>query len=218
VEALSRQVGGGWGGVPVLALGVLAAPNAVIAAASYLAGPGFAVGSGASVNAITTSHGVVPAFPILGALPHGHGATPVVWTVVIATPLVAGMCVARIAARTDGWRNRFRDAALAALIAALVMFVLSWQGGGGIGTGRLHVVGASPWRVALFVGGQIAVTSALALAVSGGWTWWRRRSDGEDGTVLGWLARNDFDAKPLPTTVADATTTADQDRAGKLAG
>ena len=64
VTALSGQVGGGWAGVPILALGVLAAPNAVIAATSYLAGPGFAVGSGTVVGATgTAAHGVLPSFP-----------------------------------------------------------------------------------------------------------------------------------------------------------
>ena len=50
VEALSRQLGGGWSGVPVLLLGVLAAPNAAVAGASYLSGAGFAVGDGTAVS------------------------------------------------------------------------------------------------------------------------------------------------------------------------
>ena len=45
-ERLSHSVGGGLGGVPVLLLGVLAAPNVAIAGAAYLAGPGFALGVG----------------------------------------------------------------------------------------------------------------------------------------------------------------------------
>src|SRR4051794_37446219 len=66
VEFLSQQVGGGWSGAPVLLLGILAAPNAAIAAASYLAGPGFAVGTGSTVAVGSAAHGILPAFPLLG--------------------------------------------------------------------------------------------------------------------------------------------------------
>ena len=87
MEALSRQVGGGWGSVPILLLGVLAAPNAVIAGAAYLAGPGFAIGTGGTASALSTAHGVLPAFPLLGAMPQGHGATGPVWSLIALTPL-----------------------------------------------------------------------------------------------------------------------------------
>ena len=76
VETISRQVGGGWGGVPILVLGVLAAPNAIIYSIAYLAGPGFALGTGTSVSLTSTAHGTLPAFPLLGAVPSGHGANP----------------------------------------------------------------------------------------------------------------------------------------------
>jgi hypothetical protein len=93
------------------------------------------------------------------------------------------------------------------------MFLLAWQGGGGIGTGRLGLIGASPWRVALLFAAELTVVATVALACSAAWAWaWasrshadRRRSndhDQEDGTVLGWLARNDFDAKPKVAYVA----------------
>ncbi|MDP9094495.1 MAG: DUF6350 family protein [Actinomycetota bacterium] len=228
VEALSRQVGGGWGGVPIVLLGILSAPNAAIAAASYLIGPGFAVGSGAPVNAVTTTHGVVPAFPILGALPQGHGATALMWAVIAATAVVAGVLVARCAAHAESWQARVRDLGASAAVAAVLMFVLAWQGGGGIGAGRLSVLGASPWRVALFVGAQLTLTASIALACSAAWARGQRRRnvrDEEIGTVLGWLARNDFDAKPTvadakPTVarVAKSTRSAEPNEKDKLAG
>ena len=46
------------------------------------------------------------------------------------------------------------------------MFVLAWQGGGGIGGGRLHTVGASPWRLGLFVAVELAVVACAALGVA----------------------------------------------------
>ncbi|MEP7021344.1 MAG: DUF6350 family protein [Pseudonocardiales bacterium] len=166
VEALSHQVGGGWGGVPILLLGLLAAPNAAIAGAAYLAGPGFAVGAGGSASAVTTAHGVLPAFPLLGAMPQGHGATGLVWWVIVLTPLVAGLALARLAGRAEGWLPRLGIAAAAAGAAGAMMFLLAWQGGGGIGSGRLHTVGASPWRLGLFVAVELAAVAGVALGVA----------------------------------------------------
>lgn len=165
VEAFAREIGGGWGNVPVLLLGVLTAPNAAIAGAAYLAGPGFAVGAGATTSAVTTTHGVLPAFPVLAAMPQGHGASTVVWWLVGLTPLAAGVATARLAGRAATWGARLRDAGAAAIAAGAAMFLLSWQGGGSIGGGRLQTVGASPWRVGLFVTVEVAVVAVAALGV-----------------------------------------------------
>ena len=57
------------GNLLVLLICILYAPTAVVWGTSYLAGPGFAVGTGTSV-AITGVHlGAVPALPLLAALP-----------------------------------------------------------------------------------------------------------------------------------------------------
>lgn len=173
VEALSRQVGGGWGGLPVLLLGVLAAPNAAIAGASYLAGPGFAVGAGATASPFTAAHGVLPAFPILGAVPSGAGASPFAWVLVVATPLTAGLCVARIAARTQGWRHRLSEIALAAAFVGAGMAVLAWQGGGAIGSGRLRAVGASAWQLGLVTCGEVLIVAAAGWAAAAAAQWAR---------------------------------------------
>lgn len=165
VEALSRLVGGGWSGVPVLLLGVLAAPNAAIAGASYLAGPGFALGSGNGVSVVSTAHGTLPAFPVLGAVPSGPGATWPVWLLVIATPVAAGICVAASAKRADRELGRWRVASGGAAIAAVAGVVLAWQGGGAIGSGRLNAIGPSPWRLGLGFGVEIAGIAAATLAV-----------------------------------------------------
>jgi len=170
VTALSGQVGGGWAGVPILALGVLAAPNAVIAATSYLAGPGFAVGSGTVVGATgTAAHGVLPSFPLLGALPDGGGAASFVWPLLVAAPLIAGFAVAGIVRGAGGFWFRVRDAVLSAALAGLAMAVLAWQGGGSIGGGRLATIGASPSRVGLALGVALAVCSTAVVCVGAAW-------------------------------------------------
>ena len=174
VELLSQQLGGGWSGVPVLLLGVLAAPNAAVAGASYVSGPGFALGTGSGVSLGSTVHGTLPDFPILGAVPTGPASTAA-WLLVALAPLMAGVCVARAVAGTSGLLMRLRDAALASLLAALVGMVLAWQGGGAIGSGRLSTVGASPWQFGLAIGGALAAVSAVSLSSLAGLAWWRAR-------------------------------------------
>jgi hypothetical protein len=192
VETLSHHVGGGWSGVPILLLGALAAPNAAIAGAAYLAGPGFALGSGSAVYVGSTVHGTLPAFPILGAVPSGPATTPA-WLLVGATPFVAGACAARVAgAGTSGeWRGALRNVGVAAVFVALAGFVLAWQGGGSIGSGRLSAFGASPWKFGLSAAGAVTVVATAtvgALAVLG---WWRgrQRVDNAERPALAAVAR-----------------------------
>lgn len=163
VTTISRQVGGGWGGVPILLLGVLAAPNAIVYAISYLSGTGFALGTGTSVSLTSTAHGTLPGFPLLGAVPSGHGATPLVWTLAAVTVVGAGLACARVAHGAGGLVPAIRTALAAALGTALAVMVLGWQAGGSIGSGRLRAVGPSPWHLGLMVGGEIAVVSLAAL-------------------------------------------------------
>lgn len=208
VEVLSRELGGGWSGAPVLVLGVLAAPNAMIAGAAYLAGPGFAVGAGTTASAVSTAHGVLPAFPILAAMPTGHGANAPVWWLIAITPIVAGLIVARLCCRADAWSARLGSAAAAAVAAGIGMGLLAWQGGGGIGDGGLHTVGASPLRAGAFVMLEVGVVALLALgtvAVAGA-VFGRRDS------------RTAVADRPAPRLVKTAAAPDEPDQATELAG
>lgn len=169
VMRLSRQVGGGLSGVPVLVLGVLCAPNAAVAGAAYLAGPGFAVGTGTAFTAFSTGHGVLPAFPVLGALPSGNGANAFVLGWMIVSLLGAALLAAHVAGSEEG----VRGVAVAVAAAGCGMALLAWLAGGSIGNGRLSTVGASPWQVGLTVAGQIATVALAYLGVR----WLRRRRD-----------------------------------------
>jgi uncharacterized protein DUF6350 len=209
LEALSGQLGGGWSSVPVLLLDLLAAPNAAIAGAAYLAGPGFAVGTATTASVATTSHGVLPAFPLLAAMPTGHGANSLVWTLVLVTPLVAGLVLARLASRAATWPARFSHACGAAGTAGATMVLLAWQGGGAIGDGTLGSVGASPWRTGLFVMVEVGVVAAAALGIAFAAERLRERGVGSASV-----------SRPAqPRLVMTAGDAADKpDRARKLAG
>ena len=165
VETLSREVGGGWSGAPVLLLGVLAAPNAVIAGAGYLAGPGFAVGVGNGVTVGGAAHGTLPAFPLFAALPSGAGASAPVWGLVVLAPLLAGLAMFGIAGRATEPVQRWQVAGAGAVGAGLIGSVLAWQGGGAIGAGRLAEFGASPWQLGLAFGLEAGVVAAAGVGV-----------------------------------------------------
>lgn len=180
VEAISHQVGGGWGGVPVLLLGVLAAPNAAIAGAAYLAGPGFALGQGTDVHLLAGAHGTLPAFPLLGALPTGNGTDPLGVSAALATVLLAGIATAALADRADTWAQRLWHTVGAALLAGAVFLVLGWQSGGAVGDGRLRAVGPSPWQLGGAVTGEILVVAFAVLGLVAGVRWIRSPIDDED--------------------------------------
>jgi hypothetical protein len=174
VGTLARQVGDGWSGGPVLLLGALAVPNAVVAGASYLAGPGFTVGSGTHVGLSATPHGVLPAFPVLGALP-AHAAGPAGWSLAVATALCAGWVAVRVLPDRETWRALARDFALVALTVGVALGLLAWQAGGGVGTGRLATVGASPWRLALATGCAVLVTQWAVMGALAAREWLKLR-------------------------------------------
>lgn len=176
VSTLSRLVGGGWSGLPVLLLGMLTAPNAALAGAGYLSGAGFAVGGSTAVRLWSTAHGALPAFPLLGALPN-HPASPLLWLLAVATPLTAGCCVAVLARRaaTIGaqWRNLGAGVGAAAVLAALAALLT----GGTIGDAGLATIGVSPWQFAAAVAGGSGVAGAAALGALTGWAALHSRGD-----------------------------------------
>lgn len=151
-----------FGGAGLLLLGALLAPSAAVWGASYLAGPGFAVGVGTGVGPFGVSVGAVPALPVLGALP--TGPLPLgVGVLVLLVPLAAGLLVGRLAERRGGG---LVDGLLAGPAAGAALAVLAVVSAGPLGDGRLSVVGPSGWRVGL----------AVAVEVSAGATaWWAAR-------------------------------------------
>jgi hypothetical protein len=171
VLQLSREVGGGFSGLPVLVISLLCAPNAAVAGSAYLAGPGFAIGSGTTVNAFSTSHGVLPALPILGAVPGGNGANPVVLSVMGLVAVAAAVCSARCVRRIGpvGFWRQAGGALLAGAICGPLLGAICWLGGGAAGSGRLHVVGASPWQVGVAVAIIVGGLGLLAVCVLSAW-------------------------------------------------
>ena len=149
------------GGVALLLLGLALVPNAAVWGASWLAGPGFAVGTGTVVGPFAHDLGAVPALPLLAALPTGPlpgWAGPLVLAVPVALGALAGR---RLVAWWEG--------AAAGALAGTALGLLCAVAGGPVGDGRLSAVGPSPWLVGLVVAAEVGVAAAATC-------WWLRRS------------------------------------------
>ena len=179
IAGLYQALGAGVDGGIALTVAELALlPNVVIWAASWLLGPGFAIGSGSLVSTGGTLLGPVPGIPLLGALPTEAPALGALW---LAVPVLLGFVGAWIVSADPlararagaAWWMPLAIGVGAAAAAAIVLGLLAWWSGGAAGPGRLAEVGPAPWPVA----GVAAATVGLG-AVFGGYAA-RARSGGE---------------------------------------
>lgn len=161
---------GFFGGVTVSLLGVALLPNAAVAAAGYLAGPGFAVGSATTLSPFDVHLGRVPSLPLLGALPDtAPGLAPLLLLLVVATGVAAGWLVVRHRPG-DGLLAPALEGLGAGAAAGAALAILAALAGGPAGGHLMAAVGASPWQVGLAVAGEVGLPAAAAAAVVA----WRR--------------------------------------------
>lgn len=165
--------GGLLGGL-ALTLGQLALlPNIVVWAASWLVGPGFALGTGSAVSPLGTTVGPMPAVPFLGALPTADLPfafvgllVPVVAAFVVTTlmrPRIQSMLASTGA---DDVLRRVLVGVGGGLAAGIVLGAAAWASAGSAGPGRLVDVGPDPWLVGGFAALEVAVSAVLALIVT----------------------------------------------------
>jgi hypothetical protein len=173
-EALHTQI---VGGIAVTALQLALLPDLVVWAASWFAGPGFAIGTGSQVSPLGTSLGPLPALPLFGAIPTADVALGFAGLLV---PVVAGF-LAGAAVRPSLSRALDGVRAPAILLTglgggvagAVLMALLAWAATGSAGPGRLIDVGPSPVAVGLAT--LIELAPAIALGVASGAVLPRRR-------------------------------------------
>jgi len=164
-ESMHAGVIGGF----ALTLGQVAfMPNLVVFAASWLVGPGFAIGAGSSVGPLSTVLGPMPSIPVLGALPtgdHGFGFLGLAVPVIVAF-LAAALLRARLVRELDVeypllWLGG--TALGMGVVAGLLLGLLSAVAGGAAGPGRLAQVGPDALAVALWTLLEVTVAAALGL-------------------------------------------------------
>ncbi|HEU5222409.1 MAG TPA: DUF6350 family protein [Candidatus Lumbricidophila sp.] len=158
VAGLYQSLAPGLDGVIVLTVGELALlPNFVIWIASWLLGPGFAIGTGTSVSTGGTLLGPVPGLPLFGALPHGSVVPGVLWLLI---PVVLAFLAAWLGARrdeaSDPWWWQVAVGLGAGLAAGALLGALAWASSGALGPGRLQDVGPNPWAVFGVAAGSVA--------------------------------------------------------------
>ncbi|MFG3705303.1 DUF6350 family protein [Micromonospora sp. NPDC047670] len=151
------------------------APNATVWSASYLLGPGFAVGTDTAVRTSEVSVGALPAVPLLAGLPRG----PVdgLGAGLLAVPVLAGMAAGWLLARrllrlaADDraplrWGPLLGSAALAGPVAGVLLGAAAAASAGSLGGGRLAEMGPVAWQVGGVATAVIAVGALLGAAAT----------------------------------------------------
>ncbi|MDQ1583013.1 MAG: hypothetical protein QOF36_1067 [Microbacteriaceae bacterium] len=147
-------------------------PDLVVWAASWLVGPGFAIGTGSSVSPIGTQLGPIPSLPLLGVLPQGSLTLGFLG---LAVPVLAGFVVAVVT------RSRLPQTVLArpgggwlvltalgiGAVAGIELGLLAWASSGAAGPGRLHDVGPDPWLVGAIAALEVAIAAVVGMFASG---------------------------------------------------
>lgn len=173
VLRLFESLQGGVGGGLILTGGqLLFIPNFVIWAASWLIGPGFAIGVGSSVSPVGTQLGPIPSLPILGILPQGSLA----WGFVgLLVPLLTAFIAAIVIKRKTVWvwggtfsgGMTLLTMGVSAVTAGIVMALLAWFSSGAAGPGRLIHVGPIPWSVGLIYALEVLVAASVGWLAGG---------------------------------------------------
>jgi hypothetical protein len=159
--ALSHQAAPGTGDALGLFLVSLAyLPNLLVWTLSYVAGPGFAVGGGVSVDAFSASGALLPGVPVLGAVPPD---APAAAPLLLLLPVLCGILASVVLRRRGHLELRDEVVALlgGAALVGLATAVLCALSRGSLGAGRLAVLGPPPWAAGLAVLGLVAAGAVL---------------------------------------------------------
>ncbi|WP_297738909.1 DUF6350 family protein [uncultured Tessaracoccus sp.] len=140
------------GVIALSVLHLLYLPNLMLWACSWILGAGITFGDGSLVSLHITDVGLLPALPVLGAVPQpGLMPKAMLWW------LVVGVVAGALAGLVVAWarpRARFDETAvaggLAGIVAGLLLTLLASLASGGIGVDRLAHIGARVDQLIIF--------------------------------------------------------------------
>lgn len=169
----------GGAALTLLQLGLI--PNLIVYAMAWSSGAGFALGENTLVSPHTTSTGVLPALPLLGAIPQAQEP----WSyLAYAVPLLAGAVGGwwffgagenhldewfslKIRFRWLSWPLSTLGMALASIIPTFItILALGWAANGSLGIGRFTSIGPNPLIFASFSALWLAGGMILGLAAA----------------------------------------------------
>lgn len=132
-------------------------PTALIWTLAFILGPGFALGTGTHVGIDGVTLGALPPVPLFALVPaHVPSYAVALLAVPFAAVVWAMWGLPRDAAGRLAWRDTLAFCAAVTVAAG----GLALLGAGGIGGGRLALVGAVWWQVALAAAAQVLVAAA----------------------------------------------------------
>lgn len=142
-------------------------PTLIVWSASWLAGPGFALGVGTAVSPAGTELSVVPGIPVLGLIP-AHSS---MWMLVsVLVPIACGALAGWVVRSRLVWEHTGEGygprAAIAGAIAALsagIAALAALLASGSIGPGRLSEAGPAVGGFALAIGVEVLIGAAILL-------------------------------------------------------
>jgi hypothetical protein len=144
-------------GMLLLSIGYL--PNAMIAATSFVAGPGFSLGT-VMVSPLEWAGGPTPGVPLLAALPEQHAAW---WPALFVLPLAVGVVVgSRLRDVDEDPVARLRAVAVATGVVAVCFAVLAGSAGGRLGRGAFDPVSMRAVALSVALVLWIAIPGAFA--------------------------------------------------------
>lgn len=176
-------------------------PTMLVWTASWLAGPGFAVGAGTAVSPAGTQLGVVPGIPAFGLLPENSS----IWMlIVVLIPVAAGAFAGWAVRSRLVWEGTPLRMPQRATIAVGIAAVSAGVGGlaaalanGSMGPGRLAVVGPAVVPFALALGAEVLLGAAILLLAP------RHRDELAEERTDRWIAEM-TDLDPTPATLGAA--------------
>ncbi|MDT0156476.1 DUF6350 family protein [Microbacterium sp. ARD32] len=142
-------------------------PTLLVWSASWLAGPGFALGTGTAVSPAGTDLGVIPGIPVLGLVPENSS----MWMlVVVLVPIACGALAGWMVRSRLVWERTatglWPRAAIAAGIAALsagAAALAAVLASGSIGPGRMADAGPAVGPFALAIGIEVLIGCGILL-------------------------------------------------------
>ncbi len=120
---------------------ILFLPNFLTWSLAYISGSGFAIGSGTEFSSLGVESAPLPALPVLGALPSPGTTFP--W--LIALPIFMGLLVGLWRARRFATLGQLAVYGAGTTVTFLIVAaLLGTMSSGGIGPGRMEMMGVEP--------------------------------------------------------------------------